>query len=356
MDAYTAALGKEGSADEYKKVAHYYEGQSDFQRAGEFWFVCKEHSKALKYFLMCGERAVDQAIEVVGRARSDILTHTLIDFLMGETDGVPKDPNYIFRLYMALGNYPQAAKTAIIIARQEQELGNYRVAHQILLDTHRELVLQKIRVPQELAHNLMLLHSYVLVKVLVKLGDHLAGARMLVRVARNISKFPVHVVPILTSTVIECHRAGLRGLAFEHASTLVRPEYRSQLQEQYKRKIEAIVRKPGERNDAEEPETPSPYDPNANVAETVLECPSTRNTIPYCIATGRHIVLHDLALCPSCSFPASFSYFTKLVEAEGTCPMCMAQVPVSSITKMDEVDAKAWLKKHSADNKPDDKK
>ena len=145
-------------------------------------------------------------------------------------------------------------------------------------------------------------------------------------------------------------------MAFEHASTLVRPEYRSQLQEQYKRKIEAIVRKPGERNDAEEPETPSPYDPNANVAETVLECPSTRNTIPYCIATGRHIVLHDLALCPSCSFPASFSYFTKLVEAEGTCPMCMAQVPVSSITKMDEVDAKAWLKKHSADNKPDDKK
>jgi hypothetical protein len=26
-----------------------------------------------------------------------MLTHTLIDFLMGETDGVPKDPNFIFR-------------------------------------------------------------------------------------------------------------------------------------------------------------------------------------------------------------------------------------------------------------------
>ena len=46
-----------------------------------------------------------------------MLTHQLIDFLMGETDGVPKDPNYIFRLYMALGNYPQAAKTALV-ARQ----------------------------------------------------------------------------------------------------------------------------------------------------------------------------------------------------------------------------------------------
>lgn len=64
---------------------------------------------------------------MVGKARNDMLTHTLIDFLMGETDGVPKDPNYIYRLYMALGSYSQAAKTAIIIAKQEQDLGNYKV-------------------------------------------------------------------------------------------------------------------------------------------------------------------------------------------------------------------------------------
>lgn len=51
----------------------------------------------------CGEREVEAAIDVVGRARNDLLTHMLIDFLMGETDGVPKDPNYIYRLYMALG-------------------------------------------------------------------------------------------------------------------------------------------------------------------------------------------------------------------------------------------------------------
>jgi len=38
--------------------------------------------------------------------------------------------------------------------------------------------------------------------------DCAAGARLLVRVANNISKFPAHVVPILTSTVIECQRAG----------------------------------------------------------------------------------------------------------------------------------------------------
>ena len=129
-------------------MALYYEQQGDPLKAGEFWFVCKEFTKALRFFLLCGEKAVDHAIEVVGRARSDVLTHMLIDFLMGETDGIPKDPNYIFRLYMALGNYPQAAKTAIIIARQEQELGNYRLAHRILFETHRELQQQRIRVPQ----------------------------------------------------------------------------------------------------------------------------------------------------------------------------------------------------------------
>jgi len=33
-----------------------------------------------------------------GEARSEMLTNTLIDFLMGESDGVPKDPKFIFRV------------------------------------------------------------------------------------------------------------------------------------------------------------------------------------------------------------------------------------------------------------------
>ena len=30
-------------------------------------------------------------------------------------------------------------------------------------------------------------------------------------VCKHISRFPMHVVPIMTSTVIECHRSGLRA-------------------------------------------------------------------------------------------------------------------------------------------------
>ena len=44
----------------------------------------------------------------------------------------------------------------------------------------------KIKIPNEMVHNLMLLHSYILVKLHVKRGDHMKAARMLIRVASNI--------------------------------------------------------------------------------------------------------------------------------------------------------------------------
>ena len=59
------------------------------------------------------------AIEVVGSTsgQNAHLSRQLVDFLMGETDGVPKDAKYLFRLYMAKGQYKEAAKTAIIIGK-----------------------------------------------------------------------------------------------------------------------------------------------------------------------------------------------------------------------------------------------
>lgn len=49
--------------------------------------------QALKHFVKCsGEdgQAIELAIETVGRANDESLTRMLIDFLMGETDNVPK--------------------------------------------------------------------------------------------------------------------------------------------------------------------------------------------------------------------------------------------------------------------------
>eukprot|EP00193_Tetraselmis_chui_P011345 CAMPEP_0177773816 /NCGR_PEP_ID=MMETSP0491_2-20121128/13100_1 /TAXON_ID=63592 /ORGANISM="Tetraselmis chuii, Strain PLY429" /LENGTH=105 /DNA_ID=CAMNT_0019292003 /DNA_START=61 /DNA_END=374 /DNA_ORIENTATION=+ len=104
------------------------------------------------------------------------------------------------------------------------------------------------------------------------------------RVARNISKFPEHVVPILTSTVIECQRAGFKKTAFEYASMLVRPEYRAQLRPEYKRKIENMVRKPDrEAVDDDEASWPCPFCRTPG-HDTELECHHCKETIPFCIA------------------------------------------------------------------------
>jgi len=57
------------------------------------WHFCWFLFQAMKHFLRCdGEnsQAIELAIETVGRANDDALTHELVNFLMGDTDGVPK--------------------------------------------------------------------------------------------------------------------------------------------------------------------------------------------------------------------------------------------------------------------------
>lgn len=44
-------------------------------------------------------------------------------------------------------------------------IGNYRNAHDVLFSMYTELQAQKIKIPAEMATNLMILHSYLLVKV-----------------------------------------------------------------------------------------------------------------------------------------------------------------------------------------------
>lgn len=39
----------------------------------------------------------------------------LIEFLLGESDGNPRDPRHLFRLYMAKKQFSEAAKTAVIM-------------------------------------------------------------------------------------------------------------------------------------------------------------------------------------------------------------------------------------------------
>lgn len=67
---------------------------------------------------------------------------------------------------MALQRFEDASKTALIIAEEEQNLGNYRNAHDILLKNYLALRGAQLNIPQELDSMLMILHSYLVVKVL----------------------------------------------------------------------------------------------------------------------------------------------------------------------------------------------
>ena len=75
---------------------------------------------------------------------------------------------------------------------------------------------------------------------------------------KNISQFPAHAVNILTSSVVEATRANLKALAFQWACILVRPDYRSQIAEKYKKQIENIARRPV-KGDPDENMSPCPF-------------------------------------------------------------------------------------------------
>ncbi|XP_031991730.1 WD repeat-containing protein 19 isoform X1 [Hylobates moloch] len=339
MEIYADIIGSEDTTNEdYQSIALYFEGEKRYLQAGKFFLLCGQYSRALKHFLKCPSSednvAIEMAIETVGQAKDKLLTNQLIDHLLGENDGVPKDAKYLFRLYMALKQYREAAQTAIIIAREEQSAGNYRNAHDVLFSMYAELKSQKIKIPSEMATNLMILHSYILVKIHVKNGNHMKGARMLIRVANNISKFPSHIVPILTSTVIECHRAGLRNSAFSFAAMLMRPEYRSKIDAKYRKKIEGMVRRPNT-SEIEEATTPCPFC-KFLLPECELLCPGCKNSIPYCIATGQHMLKDDWTVCPHCDFPALYSELKIMLNTESTCPMCSERLNAAQLKKISD--------------------
>jgi len=150
------------------EVAEHFRVNGNYLEAGRYLLYALKYPEALKMFLSSqsnDETAIELAITTIGEAKNDNLTHELIDFLMGERDGVPKDAKYIFKLYMSLGQFKEAARTAVIIAKEEQTLGNYRAAHDLLFDNYIQLRKTGTAIPTELDRMLMLIHSYVLVKV-----------------------------------------------------------------------------------------------------------------------------------------------------------------------------------------------
>lgn len=339
------------SKDDFSLVANYYDQRGKPDLAAQFFHIAGNFPQALTKYLQSGsEEAIEKAVSVVGKARSDALTNRLIDYLMGESDGRPKDPSYIFKLYLALGSYEKAAKTSVLIAVKEQEIGNYRKAHQTLVETCMVLQEKGLRITSDMRRALVILHSYLIVKHIVKpLEDNDNASRMLLRVAHNIAKFPKHIALILTSTVIQCLKAEFNKSAFDFACVLLQNEqYRAELNEKHKKKVEGLVRKRGSKEEMTDPVeavSPCPHCA-APVPETSLECGACKNPLPFCIVTGKHMLVDDWCQCPHCNFPALFTPFLKLLRdasSGGSCPMCEGLVDPSKLRKVVNPEVKNFI-------------
>merc|ERR1719253_2576464 len=271
MDVYEQALGT-GTPEQHLLIAKHYERRNLLGKAGEQYAKCgtaEAYQTALRFFLKVGESEIDNAISVVGKAQNDILTNQLIDYLMGESDHVPKDPHYVYRLHKALGNYSQAAQ-------------------------------------------------------------------MVTRVAECINQFPSHAVPILTSTVIECQRAGLKAEAYKYACELMKPQYRSEIQEAYKKKIEHVVRREKKPDEIQPNQTPCPFC-DTLVTETELFCYNCKNILPYCAASGYHMERNNWHQCSSCNFPSRFTLAKESADNQTGCAMCSDVQPAVKVLDFREL-------------------
>ena len=195
---YGEVLEQSGAAKpgDFLQLGGHFDTEKYTLLAGKYYFLGKEYSKALKLLLKAASvgneenTALSLAIDCVASAGDEKLSNVLIEYLLGESDGVPKDPKLLFRLYMAKRQFKEAAKAAMIIANQEQIAGNYRSAHDLLFSMYQELKRNHLAIATDMKTTLGLLHRYTLVRIHVKRGNHLLAAKLLLQVANNISQFP----------------------------------------------------------------------------------------------------------------------------------------------------------------------
>ncbi|GBF91989.1 hypothetical protein Rsub_04713 [Raphidocelis subcapitata] len=367
MDAFAALVGAGASAKSeagprVEKIAAYYEARGQPERAADAWARAEQRERAARLYLQVGTTAaISKAIALVEASGGDAqLAAAILDHLNTAPAGEQARPaaggaasaegagadsggggggaaaagevgveELRFRLHMALGRLPEAARSALEDARREQDAGNYRAAHAKLLRAVRQIAALGARPPQELVSALALIHSYVIVRGLVARDDHATAARMLVRVAQSISRFPRHAVPILTSAVIECSRAGLKGAAFEPF-----------VDERYRKKIELLVRKPDRAGEPEAALAPCPYC-GLPGPEAELRCGGCESIIPFDIASGKRMTLEDWAECPACRFPCGAAAMRAALSAEGACPLCGERVAADAVARLVVTEARA---------------
>ena len=96
MDHYVSCL-VECSHEERNEIAKYYIMKSEWGKAAKQYEMANESSEALKLYIKAGTSRIPDMLELAAKNKSnENLVQELLDYLLGETDGEPKDPIYTY--------------------------------------------------------------------------------------------------------------------------------------------------------------------------------------------------------------------------------------------------------------------
>ncbi|OQV14446.1 WD repeat-containing protein 19 [Hypsibius exemplaris] len=341
MDIFAKVVGDDQPAALYEKIAAFYESRHNTVRSSEYLIQAGQPRRAVDLLLKLLKQPVTMRAESVDEDSAltalvaatvkcnDSGTSDLVSqFLLGNDDGVPKDEKYLLDLYLLSGKFSEADRISLLVADHHLRNGDYHDAHQVLYRTYDRLLQARQSPSGQLWEMFALVHSHAVSTVMYTLKEHDKVARMLIRICRNISKFPKDASRFLLSAVLECTKCQLNKSAVQFALVLMQPEHRAIVTEKYESKILNILRKANRVIDPEETHTECPYASHKFPA-SLLSCPLCRIRVPFCVLTGMHVIKSDFTLCPGCSMPAIFSEVKSCLQRGlQACPMCA--VPWSS--------------------------
>ena len=244
-----------------QRIAIYYEEEHQLLNAGKFNCLAGQLQKGIKQLLRAHaplkgavanktDRSSDEdplklAIEFACKSNDESSIQQVIEVLISELDsGHQTDFQYLFKLYMCSGQYREATKTALLLAKEEQSNGNYDSAHGLLVEMCKNLLTNQLKISFELLSALHLLHCYKLAKLYLKAERLEQSCELLGRVSNSISKFPKHAAQILSTCVLENLKLGNKPQAIHFSSILLQNSaYLEQLDGKFRRKIETLIRK-----------------------------------------------------------------------------------------------------------------
>ncbi|TNJ26146.1 WD-repeat membrane protein, partial [Giardia muris] len=250
-----------------------------------------------------GTTDIDKAIDLLRTCKS--MFEYVIDHLKSAPDGMKRSSSYIFKIFLAMERYSEAAAVVCGLADRETDEEHYSKAKSLLLQCAAKIYAQAGKMPASFRDRLINLHSIDLGKLFAKQEMHLQAAICFYRVSRISSHFGANAFKILLPATVECTRAGsvMAQEGYECARTLL-SGHKDQIPEKYLKAVEQVVRKYKRGEQASKGTKPC-CSCGEDLPIGLLRCDHCMAVLPLDTATGLQITLADYCECPYCFWTCS---------------------------------------------------